>query len=73
MHEIKKKKIEDDLCEVLEHIRGELEEIKVDNPDYDPELAKIGKEDKKEEVKEKEEPKEDKEEKKKEEKQTKLS
>ncbi|MBT3814655.1 hypothetical protein HOG07_04405, partial [Candidatus Woesearchaeota archaeon] len=46
LDEISKKKIEDDLCEILEHTRGELEEIKVDNPDYDPELAKIGKEEK---------------------------
>jgi DNA topoisomerase VI subunit B len=44
LDEISKKKIEDDLCEILEHTRGELEEIKVDNPDYDPELAKIGSE-----------------------------
>ncbi|MFH1828279.1 MAG: DNA topoisomerase VI subunit B [Nanoarchaeota archaeon] len=42
--EIEKKKIEDNLCEILEHTRGELEEISVDNPDYDPELAKIGQE-----------------------------
>ena len=42
--EIKKKEIEDYLAEILEHTRGELEEIKIDNPDYDPELAKIGKE-----------------------------
>ncbi len=42
--EIEQKKIEDDLAEILEHKRGKLEEIKVDNPDYDPELAKIGKE-----------------------------
>jgi DNA topoisomerase VI subunit B len=41
---IKTKQIGDNLCEVLEHTRGELEEIKVDNPDYDPELAKIGSE-----------------------------
>jgi DNA topoisomerase VI subunit B len=43
--DISAKKIEDDLAEILEHTRGELEEIKIDNPDYDPELAKIGKED----------------------------
>ncbi len=42
--ELEKKKIEDNLCEILEHSRGELEEIKIDNPDYDPELAQIGKE-----------------------------
>ena len=40
----KKKEIEDNLAEILEHVRGELEEIGVDNPDYDPELAEIGKE-----------------------------
>jgi DNA topoisomerase VI subunit B len=54
--EINKKKIEDNLCEILEHDRGELEEIKIDNPDYDSELAKIGREDKKENL-DKEEPK----------------
>ncbi|MBI2666608.1 DNA topoisomerase VI subunit B, partial [Candidatus Woesearchaeota archaeon] len=37
-----KKKIEVDLGEILEHTRGELEEIKVDNPEYDEALAKIG-------------------------------
>jgi DNA topoisomerase VI B subunit len=42
--EINKKKIEDNLCEILEHDRGELEEIKIDNPDYDEEFAKIGSE-----------------------------
>ncbi|MDP3990190.1 MAG: DNA topoisomerase VI subunit B [archaeon] len=42
---IERKKIEDNLTEILEHVRGELEEIKIDNPDYDPELAKIGLED----------------------------
>jgi DNA topoisomerase VI subunit B len=44
LDEIQKKKIEDNLVEILEHTRGELEEIKVDNPDYDEELAKIGSE-----------------------------
>jgi len=44
LDKIKQKKIEDNLGEILEHTRGELEEIKIDNPDYDPELAKIGKE-----------------------------
>lgn len=38
------KNIEENLAEILEHARGELEEIGVDNPDYDPELAKIGRE-----------------------------
>jgi DNA topoisomerase VI subunit B len=42
--DIQKKQIEDNLVEILEHTRGELEEIKIDNPDYDPELAKIGRE-----------------------------
>jgi DNA topoisomerase-6 subunit B len=36
------------LKSVLEKKRGELEEIKVDNPEYDAEWAKIGKEKKKE-------------------------
>ena len=40
--EQKKKEIEDNLYTMLEQARGELEEIGVDNPDYDPELAKIG-------------------------------
>ncbi len=47
LDEEKKKRIEDDLAEILQHERGKLEEIKVDNPDYDPEFAKIGKEEKK--------------------------
>lgn len=42
--EIEKKDVEDKLGEILEADRGELQEIKVDNPDYDPEFAKIGKE-----------------------------
>ncbi len=39
-----KKDVEDKLGEILEADRGELKEIKVDNPDYDPEFAKIGRE-----------------------------
>ncbi|MBU1111571.1 MAG: DNA topoisomerase VI subunit B, partial [Nanoarchaeota archaeon] len=42
LDEIKIKNVEDNLTEILEHTRGELEEIGIDNPDYDPELAKIG-------------------------------
>jgi DNA topoisomerase VI subunit B len=53
----KKKEIEDNLYEILEHTRGELEEIGIDNPDYDEELAKIGKEEKQELPPENEEPK----------------
>lgn len=45
LNTIEKKKIEDNLTEILEHVRGELEEIKVDNPDYDADLAKIGSDD----------------------------
>ncbi len=41
---IEKKDVEDKLAEILEDTRGELEEIKIDNPDYDPEFAKIGRE-----------------------------
>lgn len=42
LSEEQKKKIEEDLAKVLEHTRGELEEIGVDNPEYDEALAKIG-------------------------------
>jgi len=42
---IDRKRVEDDLSTILEDSRGKLEEIKIDNPDYDPEFAKIGKED----------------------------
>ncbi|MBI2665032.1 DNA topoisomerase VI subunit B [Candidatus Woesearchaeota archaeon] len=45
---IQKKKVEDDLAEILEHTRGELEDISIDNPDYDPEFAKIGQEEEEE-------------------------
>jgi DNA topoisomerase VI subunit B len=55
LSEIKKKEIEDDLCKILEHTRGELEEVGVDNPDYDEELANIGKEEKKKTINENEE------------------
>ncbi|MDA1196397.1 MAG: DNA topoisomerase VI subunit B [Nanoarchaeota archaeon] len=41
------KKVCEMLETILEHKRGELEEIKVDNPDYDADLAAIGKDDKK--------------------------
>ncbi|PIN75198.1 DNA topoisomerase VI subunit B [Candidatus Woesearchaeota archaeon CG10_big_fil_rev_8_21_14_0_10_36_11] len=44
LDDINTKKVEDNLYEILEHARGELEEIKIDNPEYDKELAKIGKE-----------------------------
>ncbi|MEK6853679.1 MAG: DNA topoisomerase VI subunit B [Nanoarchaeota archaeon] len=42
LDEKKKKEIEDNLYSLLEHTRGEIEEIGIDNPDYDSELAKIG-------------------------------
>jgi len=74
LEEIKAKEIEDNLVEILEHTRGELEEIKVDNPDYDPELANIGKENKEDDEEEPEEKKVKKEKKEeKEDKQTTLS
>lgn len=44
LNESQKKKVEEDLAEILEHIRGELEEIGIDNPEYDEALARIGKE-----------------------------
>ncbi|MBI2102746.1 DNA topoisomerase VI subunit B [Candidatus Woesearchaeota archaeon] len=53
--DIQKKQVEDDLCTILEHTRGELEEIGVDNPDYDPELAQIGAEEESEELMDEEE------------------
>jgi len=74
LEEIKAKEIEDNLGEILEHTRGELEEITVDNPDYDPELASIGKESKEDDEEEPEEKKARKEKKEeKEDKQTTLS
>ncbi len=50
--ETQKKEIENNLYKILEHARGELEELGVDNPDYDPELAKIGQEEEAEEIEE---------------------
>jgi DNA topoisomerase-6 subunit B len=49
-----KEKVERLLHQILEKHRGQLEKIEMDNPEYDPELAKIGKE---ETVKEKKEEK----------------
>ncbi|MBD3164824.1 DNA topoisomerase VI subunit B [Candidatus Woesearchaeota archaeon] len=40
-----REKVEEMLRKILEKHRGKLQTISVDNPDYDPELAKIGKED----------------------------
>jgi len=57
------------LEEILEKKRGKLEKIEIDNPDYDEELAKIGKEETQEEPK----TEETKEEKQEEEKQTTLN
>ena len=42
--DVEKKDVEDKLGEILQADRGELKEIKIDNPDYDPEFAKIGRE-----------------------------
>lgn len=50
--DVQKKEIEENLAQILEHVRGELEEIGVDNPDYDPEFAKIGQEEEVEKVEE---------------------
>lgn len=41
---LRMKDVEDNLAQILEQTRGEIKEIVVDNPDYDPEFAKIGKE-----------------------------
>lgn len=45
LSEANKKDIESDLREILQQSRGELEEISLDNPEYDSELAQIGRED----------------------------
>jgi DNA topoisomerase-6 subunit B len=42
-------KVKELLAGILEKSRGKLDKIGVDNPDYDPELAQIGKEEKDEE------------------------
>lgn len=55
--EQKKKEIEDNLYTMLEQVRGELEEIGIDNPEYDPELAKIGQDEEQPEEETAEEPK----------------
>ena len=53
LNDARKKEIEEHLFALLKHTRGELEEVGIDNPDYDPELAKIGQdEDEPEEVEE---------------------
>ena len=39
------------LKQILEKKRGKLEKIEIENPDYDEELAKIGKKENKEEQK----------------------
>jgi len=57
LDKIKIKQIQDNLDKILEHTRGELEEISIDNPDYDPELAKIGREEKPEKKSENDEDK----------------
>ncbi|HIH12055.1 TPA: DNA topoisomerase VI subunit B [Candidatus Woesearchaeota archaeon] len=44
-----KQEMEQNLRTILEKTRGELEDISIDNPDYDPELAKIGQEEETEE------------------------
>ena len=53
---MEEKKVEKLLAETLEKRRGQLEKVGIiDNPDYDEELASIGKEEeKKEETKNKE-------------------
>lgn len=47
-----KEKVETLLREILEKQRGKLEQIEIDNPDYDEELAKIGQEEPPEEPEE---------------------
>ena len=38
-------KVKENLVKILEKTRGELEKIGIDNPDYDPEIANMGKSD----------------------------
>jgi DNA topoisomerase VI subunit B len=45
-NQIDEEKVKKLLNEILEQTRGKLEKIEINNPDYDEELAKIGKEDK---------------------------
>ncbi len=56
LKEEQKKEMEVKLAEILEQNRGELEEIGIDNPDYDPELAKIGSKEEEEPASEEEVP-----------------
>jgi DNA topoisomerase-6 subunit B len=49
-----KELIERDLSDILERSRGELEEITIDNPEYDEAFARIGREEGKEENEEEE-------------------
>lgn len=42
--QIDEEKVKGLLKQILEKTRGKLEKIEIDNPDYDEELAKIGKE-----------------------------
>jgi len=51
-------KVKELLEEILEHKRGKLEKIGINNPDYDPELAKLGKQEEKEAEQDKENSKE---------------
>src|SRR3989338_6343968 len=47
--ELEKKKIEHNLAQILEHTRGELEDISIQNEEYDENLARIGSEEEPEE------------------------
>lgn len=49
LDEQKKKEIEEQLAQILEHTRGELEEVAQENTEYDEEFAKIGAEEETEE------------------------
>lgn len=49
-NDVEKKKVEEHLAEILEEHRGELENIDIENEEYDEEFAKIGKGEKGSEV-----------------------
>ena len=50
LNDIQKKEIEDKLCDILEHSRGEIEDISAANEEFDEEFAKIGSEEEEEEL-----------------------
>ena len=50
LNDMQKKEIEDKLCDILEHSRGEIKDISAENEEFDEEFAKIGSEEEEEEI-----------------------